>query len=131
MRSDRLKSKLPQTMPLFWKPDMSTYTKIKLTTLLNEFLSKARAIAKGEPNTLTKDVIADNETYFEILGRFIDFTDENIKLLFSAKKEVDHLKYREVIWDSFGCSVIKRNNSPIARNMKHDDDINGNDSDDE
>ena len=104
-------------MPLFWKTEMNTYTRKQLKPLLKEYLLKAKGIANGEPNTLTNESFAENESYYSILGRFINFTNDNLDTLFSdtEKKELEHLKYREAIWESFGCSIINRSRYKVGK----------------
>ena len=118
MSASMVKEKLPDTMPLFWKEDMKLYARKKLKPLLSEYITKVKQIANGDvSNTISKVPIPADQSYIDNLGMFINFSDDNVKHLYSdiEQKEMKHAQYRETIWKSCGCAIVDRNRYKLDR----------------
>ena len=54
--------------------------------------------------------IPADQSYINNLGMFINFSNDNVKRLYSdiECKEMKHAQYRETIWKSCGCAIVDR-----------------------
>ena len=56
------------------------------------------------------NLIPADQSYINNLGMFINFSNDNVKRLYSdiERKEMKHAQYRETIWKSCGCAIVDR-----------------------